>query len=71
MGSYGAETRNKEESSTQVDYVMCGRRNLKKMYDCKLIVNECVADQHRMVVCKMTLMVKKKKPEKVKSKTGW
>ena len=41
--------------STQVDYVMCRRRNLKKMCDCKVILNECVAKQHRMVVCKMAL----------------
>ena len=51
--------------STQVDYVMCRRSNLKEMCDCKVIVNECVAKQHCMVVCKMVLMVKKKKAEKV------
>ena len=42
---------------TQVDYVMCRKGNLN---DCKVIVNECVAKQHRMVVCKMALMVKRK-----------
>ena len=47
--------------STQVDYVMCRRRNLKEMCDCKLILNKYVAKQHRMVVCKMVLVVKKKK----------
>ena len=52
------------EKSTPVDYVMCRRRNLKKMCDCKVIVNEFVAKQHCMVVCKMTLMVKKKKQRK-------
>ena len=57
--------------STQVDYVMCRRRNLKEMCDCKVIVNECVAKQHRMVVCKMLLMVKKKMTEKVKPKIRW
>ena len=55
--------------STQVDYVMCRRRNLKEMCDCKVILNECVAKQHRMVVCKMALMVKK--AEKVKPKIRW
>ena len=54
--------------STQVDYVMCRRRNLKEMCDCKVILNECVAKQHHMVVCKM---VKKKKTEKVKPKIRW
>ena len=57
--------------STQVDYVMCRRRNLKEMCDCKVILNECVAKQHRMVVCKMVLMVKKKKAEKIKPKIRW
>ena len=41
------------------------------MCDCKVIVNECVTKQHRMVVCKMALMVKKKKAEKVKPKIRW
>ena len=54
--------------STQADYVMCKRRNLKEICDCKVIVNKFVAKQHRMVVCKMALTVKKKKAEKVKSK---
>ena len=31
---------------TQVDYAMCRRMNLKKMCDCKVILNECVANQH-------------------------
>ena len=57
--------------STQVDYVMCRRRNVKEMCDCKVIVNKCVAKQLRMVICKMALMVKKKKAEKVKPKIRW
>ena len=56
------------EKSTQVDYMMCKRSNLKDMCNCKFIVNECVAKQHCMVVCKMALMVKKKKAQKVKPK---
>ena len=56
------------KKSTQVNCVICRRRNLKKMCNCKVIVNEYVAKQHCMVVCKMALMVKKKKAEKVKPK---
>ena len=52
--------------STQVDNVMCRRRNLKEMCNCQVRVNECIAKQHHMVACKMALMVKKKKAEKVK-----
>ena len=58
-------------NSTQVDYVMCRRRNLKEMCDCKVILNEYVAKQHHMMVCKMVLMVKKKKSEKVKPNIQW
>ena len=50
---------------------MCRRRNLKEMCDCKVMVNECVAKHHRMVKCKMALMVKKKKADKVKPKIRW
>ena len=55
----------------QVDYVMCRRRDLKEICDCKVMINECVAKQHRMVVCKMALMVKKNMAEKVKPKIRW
>ena len=57
--------------STQVDYVMCKRKNLKEMCNCKVILNECVARKHHMVVCKMVLMVKQKEAEKVKPKIQW
>ena len=42
---------------------MCRMKELKEMYDCKVIVNECVLKHHRMMVCKMALMVKKKSRE--------
>ena len=47
--------------STQVDYVMCRRRDLKEMCDYKVMVNKCVAKQHHMVICQMAFMVKKEK----------
>ena len=53
--------------STQVDYVMCRRRNLKEMCDCKVMVMECIAKQHRIMVCKMAPMVKKKKGRESKA----
>ena len=59
------------EKSTQVDYVMYKRRKLKEMCDCKVMVNECVPKQHRIVLCKMALLEKKKKAEKVKPKIRW
>ncbi|KAK3556763.1 hypothetical protein QTP70_016690, partial [Hemibagrus guttatus] len=56
---------------TQVDYILCRRGNLKEISDCKVVVGESVARQHRMVVCRMTLMVCKKKRSKMKKKTKW
>ncbi|KAK3561878.1 hypothetical protein QTP86_017458 [Hemibagrus guttatus] len=35
---------------TQVDYILCRRGNLKEISDCKVVVGESVARQHRMVV---------------------
>ena len=57
--------------SSQIDCVICKKRNLKEMCDCKVIVNECLTKQHCTVVCEMALMMKKKKAEKVKSKIQW
>ncbi|KAK3536052.1 hypothetical protein QTP70_026012 [Hemibagrus guttatus] len=58
---------------TQVDYTLCRRGNLKEISDCKVVVGESVARQHRMVVCRMTLMVCKKKRSEIEieKKTKW
>ncbi|KAK3507778.1 hypothetical protein QTP70_000334 [Hemibagrus guttatus] len=56
---------------TQVDYILCRRGNLKEISDCKVVVGESVARQHRMVVCRMTLMVCKMKTSKIEKKTKW
>ncbi|KAK3539783.1 hypothetical protein QTP70_013216 [Hemibagrus guttatus] len=56
---------------TQVDYILCRRGNLKEISDCKVVVGESVARQHRMVVCRMTFMVCKKKRPKIEKKTKW
>ncbi|KAK3537003.1 hypothetical protein QTP86_032259 [Hemibagrus guttatus] len=58
---------------TWVDYILCRRGNLKEISDCKVVVGESVARQHRMVVCRMTLMVCKKKRSKIEieKKTKW
>ncbi|KAK3512263.1 hypothetical protein QTP70_002277 [Hemibagrus guttatus] len=56
---------------TQVDYILCRRGNLKEISDCKVVVGESVARQHRMVVCRMTLMVCKKTRSEIEKKTKW
>ncbi|MCJ8736326.1 hypothetical protein PDJAM_G00258380 [Pangasius djambal] len=59
--------------STQVDYILCRRGSLKDISDCKVVVGESVARRHRMVVCRMTLMVCKRKRSKIEKekKTKW
>ncbi|KAK3534912.1 hypothetical protein QTP70_002000 [Hemibagrus guttatus] len=56
---------------TQVDYILCRRGNLKEISDCKAVVGESVARQHRMVLCRMTLLVCKTKRSKIEKKTKW
>ncbi|KAK3514163.1 hypothetical protein QTP70_005095 [Hemibagrus guttatus] len=58
---------------TQIDYILCRRGNLKEISVCKVVVGESVARQHRMVLCRMTLMVCKKKRSKIEieKKTKW
>ncbi|KAK3534605.1 hypothetical protein QTP86_016752 [Hemibagrus guttatus] len=58
---------------TQVDYILCRRCNLKEISDCKVVVGESAVRQHRIVVCRMTLMVCKKKRSKIviEKKTKW
>ncbi|KAK3540944.1 hypothetical protein QTP86_006405 [Hemibagrus guttatus] len=62
-----------ESRRTQVDYILCRRGNLKEISDCKVVVGESVARQHRMVVCRMTLLVCKTKRSKIEieKKTKW
>ena len=47
--------------SAQVNYVISRRRDLKKICDCKVMVNECVAKQHPVVVCKLASWSKRQK----------
>ncbi|KAK3532193.1 hypothetical protein QTP86_009472 [Hemibagrus guttatus] len=59
--------------STQIDYILCRRGNPKEISDCKVVVGESVTRQHRMVVCRMTLMVCKTKRSKIEieKRTKW
>ncbi|XP_065646357.1 uncharacterized protein LOC136076811 [Hydra vulgaris] len=56
---------------TQVDYILYRRRNLKEVSDCKVVPGESVAKQHRMVIGKMVLEVKKKKRVRAEPKIKW
>ena len=57
--------------STQIDYLLCRRGALKEVTDCKVIVSECVAKQHRLVVCKSKMVVRKKRTVTVQPRIRW
>ena len=44
--------------TTQVDYVIVRRRRIKEVVYTKVVVGECVATQHRMVVRTMIVCIK-------------
>ncbi|KAK4323664.1 hypothetical protein Pmani_005638 [Petrolisthes manimaculis] len=49
--------------STQVDYILCRRGNLKEFGDCKVVPGESVAKQHRVLIGKTSLEIKKRKAD--------
>ena len=57
---------------SQLDYILCKRECLKDIEDCKVVANESVARQHRMVVCRMTLKKKKReRTERTMARIKW
>lgn len=61
----GAGTQETEDRhrSIQVDYILCQRSNLKEISDFKEAEGESVARQHKMAMCRMTLVVRKMKTD--------
>ena len=57
--------------NTQVDYILCRRSHLKTVVDCTVLPGECVAKQHKPVVCKMSVGAKRRTPMKGTPKTRW
>ncbi|XP_051776131.1 uncharacterized protein LOC127526080 [Erpetoichthys calabaricus] len=56
---------------TQVDYILCRKVDLKEIEDCKVVAGESVVKQHRMVVCRITLEVKKRKRVRAEQRIKW
>ena len=65
-------TYNSGGRSSQVDYIMVRRRRIKEVVDTKVIVNESVAKQHRIVVSAIIIWTKwRKAPKPVKRIKWW
>ena len=43
------------KAETQIDYILCRKDNKGDVRDCKVILGESVASQHRPVVCKVKI----------------
>ena len=57
--------------NSQVDYILCRRREMRNVQDCYVLPGEAVAKQHKVVVCRMVIKTNgKQTPVKVK-KTKW
>ena len=57
--------------STQVDHILYRQCNLKEISDRKVVIGESVARQHKIVVCRMTLVVRKLKRTKAEQRIKW
>ena len=57
--------------STQSDYILCRRGNLRKIRDCKVVAAMTIAKHHRKVGCKIMMviimMTKEEREDRVKN----
>ena len=64
-------TYNSGGRNSQVDYLLVRRNRLKEVVDTKVIAGECVAKQHRTVVCKLEIRTKWQKKAKHVKRIKW
>ena len=57
--------------NTQADYVRVRKRRIKEVVDAKVVVGECVARQHRMVVSAMIAWIEWRRAPKAAKKIKW
>ena len=50
------------ENKSQIDFIMCRKTQIRQVQDCKVLPIECVAKQHRPVICKLKVKAKQGNP---------
>ena len=55
----------------QVDYIVCRRKELKRVRDCKALPKEAAAKQHKVVVCNEEMIKRGKQRTQKQKKTRW
>lgn len=66
MDRFGLQDRN-----TQIHTVVCRRRNLKEISECRVLAEGGGARQHRMMVFRATLGVENMKRTKAEQRMKW
>ena len=59
------------DRNSQVDYILCRRRELQRTQDCYVLPGEAVAKQHKVVVCKLVMETKGRTAMVKTKKTKW
>ena len=60
------------DKNSQVDYILCRRREMHNLQDCYVLPGELVAKQHKVVVCRTVIKTNgKQTPVKVKTTKCW
>ena len=54
---------------TQVDYILCRRKELKRVRDCKVLPKEAAAKQHKVVACNAEIITRGKQRTQRQKKT--
>ena len=60
-----------EGRHTQVDCILCRRKELKRVRDCKVLPKEAVAKHHKVVVCNAEIITRGKQRTQKQKKTRW
>jgi len=58
-------------NQTVIDYIGIRRESISKIKDCKVILGESVASQHRLLVVEILARKNKRRPRKRESKISW
>ena len=60
-----------EGAHSGLQYILCRQCSLKEVGDCKVVTGETGDRQQQMVVCRMTLVMRKRKRAKAEQRIKW
>ena len=54
-----------------MDYILCWRTDLQNVHDCKVLPKEALAKQHKLMVCKVEVQIKRRQRQEKFKRTRW